>query len=337
MSQTDPSKRIPKSLGTDPKLFGTYTLTDLGVALTPGVAVVLVTQIILPSSTLVAGYSLQWLTMPLAGVAICCGAIFVYLTPAYTTSLDWVATFIGFHRSTHELDHDAAKQYTQLERVSVEEGAIERTDGAFIGMVQVDPPSMALATDAEWARKAESFRDFCNTAVEFPIQIYSTTQPFPADEYLARYERRLEDRDVKANPRLAALLENYIEWYRTDLDERRMTIRDHYVVVAVRPQDVRFERESLSQKLAALPILGLFVQAWFAPREVEARAAMFDALDERLRRVEAGLREIEGCDARRVAVDDATQLVAEFWAGESRADGDFSQALRTRPLVGRGR
>lgn len=337
MNQTEPAKRIPKSLGTDAKLFGSYTLTDVAVALFPGVIVVLLLQVLLPTSLTVWGVPVQSLTLPLAALAVATGSVFVYLTPTYTTSVDWIETFVRFHRSQKELPHEAAKAITELERVYVEAGAIERTDGAFVGMVQVDPPSMALATDAAWRSMAEAFQDFLNTAVEFPLQLYSTTRPFPVDAYLASYTARLDDPDVKANPRLAALIEAYVEWYATDVEQRRMTIRDHYVIVTVSPEEVQFESESLLQKLARLPVLGLFVEARYAPRAEEQRAAMFDALDERLRRVEAGIRELDGCHAQRVDVDVATRLLGEFWAGQSREYGSMEQVLRTRPIVGGSR
>jgi len=48
-----------------------------------------------------------------------------------------------------------------------------------------------------------------------------------------------------------------------------MTIRDHYIVVPVTPAEVQFERESVTQQLAKLPVVGLLVQAWFAPRSEE--------------------------------------------------------------------
>lgn len=333
MNQTDSTKRIPKSLGTETKLFGAYTITDLAVAVIPGVVVVLVMQLVLPSSLAIAGYSAQTLTLPLAGAAILGGALFVYLTPSYATSLDWLATFAGYLRRSKELPHDEAKRYTQIERVHTDERAIERIDGTVLAFVQVSPPAMALATDAQWAETAEAFRDFCNTTVQFPVQLYSTTQPFPVEEYLSTYTDRLADPDVKANPRLAALIEEYVSWYASDLDERRMTIRDHYVVVCVSPRDVQFERESLIEKLAVLPVLGLMITARFAPRVEEQRAAMFDALDERTRAVEAGLREIDGCDAHRIDAETAVEVIGDYWAGESREYGDLGSKLRRVPLV----
>lgn len=334
MSDRDPAKRIPHTLGTQPKLFGSYTLTDLAVALFPGVLVVLLTQVIVPSSVFIGDTPLQSVTLPIAGIAILIGGVLVSLTPAYTTSLDWILAFLGFRRSTHQLGHDEAKPHTQIERIHPQAGALERTDGAVLGMVQVTPPTMALATDREWAEKAGAFQDFCDTVLTFPIQIYSTVQPFPVEEYLAQYESRRTDPDVEANPQLAALMDEYTAWYATDLDARQMTIREHYVIVTVSPTEVQFERESVLSALASIPVLGVFIRAWLAPGRDDERAAMITELDERLRLVETGLREIDDCDAHRVPVGDATQVIAGFWAGQPQGYDDLAQVLRTRPIVG---
>lgn len=335
MTTHDSTKRIPKSIGTETKLFGTYTLSDLAVGLFPGVLVILVLQTIVPEGATVFGYAIQSLMLPLAVLAIVVGGVFVYLTPMYTSSLDWLTTFVKFHRSATEHDHDAAKEYTLIDQIHPARGVLERTDGAFLGMVQVNPPTTALATNEEWRSMAQAFQDFLNTTVEFPMQIYSTTQTFPVDEYISRYESRLSDPDVTSNPRLAALIEQYIEWYGSELQQRQMTIRDHYLIVSVSPDEVHFERESLTRQLVDLPVLGLFVQAWFAPPIEEERDAMFTALEERLRRVQAGVREIEGCGSRRVPVDEMVSLVGSFWAGEQIEYEDMERVLRTHPLIRR--
>jgi hypothetical protein len=240
----------------------------------------------------------------------------------------------AFHRRPSQLDHEAAREYTQVERVYSDHDAIERTDGALIGVIEVLPPSMALATDTEWETKADSFQDFLNTVVEFPIQIFSTTQAFPADDYLAHYEERLTDPDVSANPRLGMLIQEYVEWYRQDIEARHMTIREHYVIVPVTPAEIRFEHESLVAKLARLPLCGVLLGLVFAPPVAQERAALLDALDVRLDRVETGLRDIESCRAHRLSATDATSLIGDFWAGDQQEYGDLSQKLRDRPLVG---
>lgn len=332
-----PAKRIPKSLGTDAKLLGSYTLTDAAVALFPGVIVVLVIQTVLPASLSIRGYQIQGLTLPLAAMAMVVGVLFVYLTPTYTSSLDWVLMMLRFKRQPRTEGYETATAYTQIERVYPDRNVLERQDGAFLAFVQVLPPPMALATETEWEAKATGFQEFLNTAVTFPLQIFSTTQAFPVETYLAHYRARRTDADVKANPRLRALIDNYIEWYERDLRARQMTIRDHYVVIPITPQEVRFERESMLNKLVGIPVVGTFISAWNAPSLSEQRAAMFETLEDRTRRVEAGIREIEGCQASRVSAADASRLVAEFWAGKAIEYGDLANALRTKPLVGGSR
>ena len=332
---SDPAKRIPKSLGTDTQLLGQYSLTDLLVAGMPGVVVILVTQVVLPKSLQVAGVPVTTLTIPVAALAIGVGALFVYLTPAYTTSIDWLEQFVGFHTSEAEIAHEEARGYTQVERILPRRDAIVRTDGALVGAVHVDPPTMALATDEEWRTKTEAFQDFVNTTVDFPIQIYSTTQAFPADEYLQQYEDRFRDSDVKANEKLESLIEHYVEWYERELAERQMTIRDHYVIVPVTPREVRFERDGLAAKLADLPLLGLLIRAATSPPVAEERAAMADELDERLRQVERGLRGIEDVEASRIDAEELTGVIGEFWAGQSLDHGALSHRIRTTPLVTR--
>ncbi|WP_435320282.1 hypothetical protein [Haloarchaeobius sp. TZWSO28] len=330
------AKRVPKSLGTETKLLGQYTLSDLAVGLVPAVVVVLGTQLLVPPGMTVGGFSVELLVLPVAAVAAVVGGVFVYLTPAHTSSLDWVFTMVGFQRRQKRLPHETAREYTQVQQIDPVSGFIERTDGTLVGLLRVDPPMLALATDEEWAAMANDFQDFLNTSVAFPIQLYATTQAFPVEEYLAHYEARLGDPDVQANPRLAALIENYAEWYAADLDARQMTIRDHYVVVPVGPDEVRFERESLSQQLTTIPVLGAFVRALSAPPIEEQRMAMHDALDDRLARLRAGIREMQGCNASRVSAADTVALLDSFWGGHTGTDRDVAKTLRTVPMV-RGR
>ncbi|MFC6723438.1 hypothetical protein ACFQE1_03330 [Halobium palmae] len=289
-------------------------------------------QLGVPPSLTLFGFAVQSLTLPLTLVAILSGALFVSVTPAHTTSLDWLLTLIRFRTSDRRLEHDEAKTHTHVERVHLDRNAIERPDGAVVGMLQIEPPSLALATDSEWAETSDAFRDLLDTTVEFPIQIHSATRPFPVETYLDRYERRRHDPDVEANPRLAALIDGYLDWYRESLAERQMTIREHYVVVPVTPAEVQFDREGVLVALADVPLVGLIVRAWFAPEHRMQQAALFDALDERLRRLEAALRGIDGCSAWRLDGSEATRVVTTFWNGTDPEYGDLTAALRTRPL-----
>ena len=331
-----PSKRIPKSIGTDAKLFGRFTLMDMIVALVPGVVVILVLQILVPPEIAVLGYPVQVFALPLALLAIGFGGLFVSLTPTYTTSLDWLASFVGFHVGSTERDHHEASEHTLVERLHPDRDAIERTDDALVGFIRVAPPSMALATDAQWSATAAAFTDFLNTTVAFPIQIYSTTRAFPVEAHLSHFEDRLDDPDVEANPRLQKLIEQYIEWYGEELERRRMTIRDHYVVVSVSPSEVRYDSESMGSRLGQIPVLGNVLGLWARPPEALAREAMFDELDSRCDRIDRGLRDLDGCSAMRISLGDALPIVRRFWTGRED-DLDAAAQIRSTSLLGGGR
>jgi len=320
-------------MSTDQKLFGRYTLADLAVAAVPGVLVALTIQLVVPQSTAVAGVPIHALTVPAATVAVAVGALFVYLTPQYVSSIDWVIHFVEYATDSNRYPHESATELTQVERIFPDHDAVERTDGAVVGMVAVEPPTMALATTAEWAQTTESFRDFLNTTVEFPIQLYSTTRPFPAADHAARYTERLDDDDVDATPVLADLIEGYVEWHVENCDARPMTIRDHYVVVPVTPAEVQFEESRFVEQLAALPFVGVLLRAAFAqPRAVE-RQTMLAALDDRLRRVTTGLREMRGCDAHRVSAETATRVIGEYWCDHTPEYEDFERAVEHPSIV----
>lgn len=83
----------------------------------PGVVVTLVTQVVLPKSLEIADIPVTTLTIPVAALAIGVDALFVCLTPAYTTSINWLEQLVVFHRSETDLGHEEAKEYTQVERI----------------------------------------------------------------------------------------------------------------------------------------------------------------------------------------------------------------------------
>lgn len=332
MTETNPAKRIPKSLGTETQLLGRFTLTDLLVAGLPAVGVVLLTQVLLPGSWGVAGITVDLLTIPLAILALGGGAALVAMAPAHTSSLDWLLAFLAFHRRTPHLTADEATTHTHVAECWPAEDALIRDDGAVVGAIQVDPPSMALATDDDWERTARAFEDVVNTTVTFPIQIYSTTRPFSAAEFLQPYRERLAALDGDERPALQSLIESYIEWYRDDIERREMSIRDHYVIVAVRPREIRFEREGVADRLAQLPGIGHLARALTAPPRARERAALAAELDERCHRLEQALRTIDGVDTSRVEGADVASLVAEYWAAPGDADR-IGERLRSSPVV----
>lgn len=333
MHDSDPTKRIPKSLGTDTNAFGKYSLMDVAVGLFPAVVLTLTIQVVVPSGTTFLGFPARSLSIPLGLLGVGVGAIIVYLTPAYTDSMNWLVTFSEYLSRESRREHETAREYTQVQLVHPDRDTIERQDGAVVGAVQVDPPMMGLASLEEWTRKADGFENFLNTTVEFPVQLYSTTQTFPVEDYLQQFEQRLDDEDVEDNPQLESMIERYVDWYGDAVTGRESTIREHYVIVTVHPREVRFEKYGLIGQFADLPGVGLLLTALFGPSEIAEREALFEELDTRIRRVENGIREIEGCRAHRLDTTAITGLLRTYWTGVEEPQL-ASEAFRTKPMVG---
>jgi hypothetical protein len=78
----------------------------------------------------------------------------------------------------------------------------------------------------------------------------------------------------------------------------------------------------------------VFVEAVLAPRREAERAAMFDTMADRLQVVERGLREIDGCDARRIEAAEAFELLTSFWRGEEVQYDDPDRVVSRRLLIG---
>ncbi|MFB6185758.1 MAG: hypothetical protein ABEI86_02680, partial [Halobacteriaceae archaeon] len=222
------------------------------------------------------------LGLPLAGIGIVCGVVLVTITPQYRNTKEWIASQLAFVMGSSTHGFIEAQSFTQVKSIHPEHDIIERTDGSLVGLLAIDPPAMALATEEEWEKKASAFEDVLNTVVEFPIQIYSTTESFPTDEYLQQYESRLTDPDVKRNPALQKLLNGYIDWYRDELSRRQMAIREHYVIVTVRPADVQSNHSGMISSLQSFPGVGMIFEVLSRPSDVEQRAEMVTILETRL-------------------------------------------------------
>ncbi|MFB6312186.1 MAG: hypothetical protein ABEH64_13515 [Salinirussus sp.] len=325
----DSEKRIPKSLDTDTSLIGGYALSDLAVAVGPAVGLIVLTRTVLPTAPTVFGVHA---TIPAVLVLLLIGVVLVTLTPAHAGSLAWLRRLFRFAVSKRRLPHATARRHTRVSRLRSEYNAIERTDGGLIGAVRVDPVSMALASEQDWSRKAEGFADVLNTAVDFPIQLYSTTRPVPIDDHLSRYEDRLDDPDVANNPQLQTLIEDYVQWAASQHKRQQASVREHYVIIAVTPREIRVEGGGLRSWVGKCERFGSLWNGLLGPSEAAVREAMGTELAERSRRVVRGLSGIDGLAAHRVEAVTVGTVVEEFWV-DTDLDTHDSQRYRKTPIV----
>ncbi len=355
MASSDPTRRVPKKLTGGDEFWRGYTLDDLLVGAAPFIAAVLITAYLLPPELRYVGYVLS-------AVALIVGAAAVYATPDHLTASEWVSAYFHRLRRPNEVEHvrydfDSAREQTDFPESGIHEldertqeltdvarihprrDAVERIDGAFVGAVRVEPANMALATDRRWQENVSAFADFFNNSVEWPLQMYSTTTEFPVEDYLRRRERRLEDDDVVGNPVFRQLIEEWLDWYPRELEARGTNLREHYIIVPVRPDEavqVGGETGGVLDSLSELPVVGGVFGALASDdglSDEERRARALDELDERLRMVEnEGVQNLDGCRAHRVETPELVRLLSEFWEGEPADYGDDTP-VREQPVV----
>jgi len=355
MSINDPTRRIPKKLRESDEFWRGYTLDDLLVGATPFMVGVVLTAYILPARYRFIGYAVS-----IAGLLV--GALAIYATPDHMKASEWVKTYFHYLRRPREVEHvrynfgsvreqtdfpesrfyelsERTQELTDVERIHKERDAVERSDGAFVGAVRVEPANMALATDRKWEENVSAFADFFNNSVEWPVQMYSTTSKFPIKKYLRRRERRLDDDDVVGNPIFRRIIEEWLDWYPRELETRGTNLREHYIIVPVRRQDVTedTDTEGVTDALSDVPVVGSFVDAlssdgMLPEEEIEARA--LGELDERLSMVKnEGIQKLDGCRAHRVEAAGLVSILSEFWEGERAEYANAAALVRENPVI----
>ena len=310
-SPNDPTRRVPKKLGESDEFWRGYTLDDLLVGGTPFIVAVLLTAYVIPPEFRYVGYVL-------GAVALVVGAAAVYATPDHLTASEWVSTYAHHLRRPKEVEHvrydfdsvreqtdfpesrfhelsERTQELTDVKRVHTNRDAVERLDGAFVGAVRVESANMALATDRRWQENVASFADFFNNSVEWNLQMYSTTTEFPIEDYLRRRERRLGDEDVTRNPVFRRLIEEWLDWYPQELEARGTNIREHYIIVSVRRDEVDDNNggeDGILRSLCGIPVVGRLFGFFVSDEgltEEEVRARALSELAEGFRRVNVRL------------------------------------------------
>ena len=341
MSHRDPSRRILDEFGASDEIFGIeidYSLNDLKLFIPAGV----VCMFILLATP-------QWLNI--GGILLAIGVLlltgaFVFVTPSHKSPQQWLADMIMFSRAAHTktaVAETPAKQtdsLTQVERFLPVSGLVERTDGDLVAALRVSPANLSLATDEEWEAMADSFGSVLN-ALDFDLQIHSTARPVEPERITSGYRERLDDPDIVENPALGEIIRVYQEKFPAEFESRGTCVREYHILIPVSIREVQLADRGALAKLCDLPVIGGCIRVLGAestqPTYDEIRARQQEELERRLRAVESGIRDLEGCDAERVSADELSALLEEYWSGERThygpSAGQRNERVRSVPVV----
>ncbi|WP_135827093.1 VirB4 family type IV secretion system protein [Halorussus ruber] len=332
------ARRIHQSLGGTTAFFRGYTLGEL--MLFVGVAfVTLIGAALVPAT----------FTIPLLGLGIMLSLLLGLLhkvKPSYLWLTEWLAARLGWavknKEYTHGEDNSDVRYLTRVGQVFPH--AIERSDGALVGAMRVEPANMALEDDEAWAKAVESLSEFVNSTVDFPVKLYITSREVDQDDVVRDHQHRLGDADVRSRPVLKRLLEEYITTNTNqngDIDSESTTIREYYIITAVRDADVEQLDEtgdSVLAYLADVPVLGRVFSRFQSDglSEAERDRLKEDKLESRLGQIRRGGSSLYRCSMSPVDAYDLARVTKEYWTGHTEEYDDIANAIGTFPVVAHG-
>lgn len=306
--------------------------------------------------------SLLW---PLGLGGLVTGLLTVYATPSHRTTTAWLSeltrfylarppTTSAFASGTSSTDADSAttvgdynpftpdertQDLTHVEHAWPGAGALERTDGTMVGMVELLPSNMDFAMSGDWAQRQAIAETFANNELDFPLTLYATTRPFPVDRLVDRIDDRLSDEDVQNN----TAFENLLTEYRETRPEEMAGTQEirYYLGVEVSPLDVYHdstEEQTPLERLTRIPVVGVLVTPFVTRRErlteADVRARLFDAVETRCRALETEfIGKQQGWAARRLPTTEQFLLSVEFWNGSVHEYGTPDDSIRSGPAL----
>jgi len=332
------ARRIHPALGGTTAFFRGYTVGELLLFL--GTAfLTLIGSALVPAA----------FTLPVIGgglmLALSLGLLHM-VKPGHLWLTEWLVVRLSWavknQEYAHGEDSSAVRYLTRAGRVFPH--AIERTDGALVGAVRIEPANMALEDDDAWSNAVQSLSEFANATLDFPVKFYITSREVNQEDVVRNHQQRLGDADVRSRPVLKRLLEEYITDNTDtngDIDAETTTVREYYLITAVTDADIRQDTESSDSVLAYLthvPVIGrLFTRFQSGDLSADERARLKeDALESRLTQIRRGGTSLYRCSISPVDADDLARVTKEYWTGDTEAYGDIEAALGTFPVVTQG-
>ncbi|SEQ01207.1 VirB4 family type IV secretion system protein [Natrinema salaciae] len=332
------ARRIHHTLGGTTAFFHGYSIDELLLFVSVAF-VTLVGAAVVPAA----------FTIPVIGFGLMLGIVLAVLhkvKPSYLWLTEWIAARLGWavknKEYTHGEDDSDVRYLTRVGRVYPH--ALERTDGALVGAVKIEPANMALEDDEAWAKAVRSLSEFVNATIDFPVKFYITSRDVDQDDVVRNHQHRLGDADVRSRPVLRRLLEEFIARNTDangDVDSERTTVREYYVITAVRDSDVeQFDEtgDSVLAYLADVRVLGRVFSRFESDglTEPERERLKEEELESRLAHLRRGASSLYRCSVSSVDAYELARVTTEYWTGHTETYGDITDAIGTFPVVTHG-
>ena len=333
------ARRIHQSLGGTTAFLRGYSIAELVLFLGVGF-VTFVAAALVPATLTIPAFGFGLMLLLLLLLLHKAKPNHLWLTEWLQARLSWALKNKSY---THGGEDNSEVRYmTRLDRVYPY--GIERTDGALVGAVKVTPANLSLEDGDAWSRAVQSFSEFTNATIDFPVTIYTTSRTVNQDDLVRTYRDRLGDDDVRSRPILKRLLETQVEENTDDHgepDSDTTTVREFYIITEVRDADIEADTgadDSVLSYLGNLPVVGStfgrFQSNSLSPEDRDQLKQ--SKLESQLAQLRRGGSSLYQCSVAPVDSYELARVTKEYWSCERETYGDLSNAIGTFPIVSHG-
>jgi len=356
----DIERRIPDNLGGTETIFenapivGRVEITDGIIAFGPSLIGLMIMNSFIPAS-----YS--WIGLTISGLLAFLGFIFLLAKPKHHSLSEWIKNYKSYKSRPQEIqkqiktdggldengipltDNPDTREQTMIQAIHPSAGAIERTDGDMVGMVELGGINLDTARDTEWRNAADSLANFFNTQCEYDVQFFLPMRQFDPSDYEEMYRERMSDEESQNNPLLYEYLDDRSAWMNGLAQES--FIRQYFVIVSVSKTDVMSDqlssggftdnlRNSPGGDVIADIIDGLQGQdSKSVLSDSELKERQIKELKRRLDEIKTGLSQGGTNNSEIVTGDQLGVYLKEYWEGTSIQSSEADGFVRNRPFV----
>lgn len=280
------------------------------------------------------------------------GALYVAATPSYLNAWEYTKTIYvyltrpdRYARTEEAAEHVAdgafstgedAQELTNIKKFYPSKHIVERQDGSLVAYLEIDPPHRDFSTSDDWIDTARDIADWYNGVIDFPIQLYATTERYPIEDHLEILEDRLDDSDVLGNQNLQKLIEERLAAKREDYENASTEVTQFYIVLSIAESEVAGNTEvnqTALERLQNVPVarhlfiaLEQYRSGQASKSDRETKLDMAKKLRRRIQTVQRLGTQNEEYEIGRLSVSEIAALQRRFWRpSESQAPTEMME------------
>jgi hypothetical protein len=228
---------------------------------------------------------------------------------------------------------------------------IKLDDGPYIAGIKVEAIPLRLESEGARRKTEQAVANAFEGTVDYTAQMISPTRTADYEDRREEWNERAQTYQAEADRLMNAdgeeamskavrrqILADIADERAAgiNLNEKTNRMREHYLLVSVKPDEVVTDRSGEAGGLGTVPVFGWFVRKYrlWMQSDSEAHAAtLIRKVERRAANLETQLNRIEGLTPTTLPADEFSEVIADYYRGTNvRAHEEFTDAIRGSPV-----